>query len=196
MIHTAAGSLQVVCGTDADVLDHLYFDPPPAGAGPAAAGGPPAPPDGRRPAPAAVALDPEMVEVRDVARPRMAPVEYVGRAVRAGLGGEYWATGAASPGDVLIARPDSSPGSSWRTGRVVVGAHYDLRGITAICEGDHVYRIGKPTTPSLEERVAMLERLVHPDLIVADDAEKSGRPAIAAELRAKFPWWRDPVGGR
>ncbi len=183
LLHTAAGTVRVVRDDSATVEDHLYLED--------------------EQAPRAVH---ELVQVEQVSTTRMAPVEYVGRAVRAGPSGEIWADGAVQHGDTLLARPSDRPGSHWRPGRVVVGdsriaigernSHYDLRRITAIAEGDYVYRIGKPTTPSLEERVAMLERLVHPDLIIADDAEKSGRPAIAAELRARLPWWRDPGGGR
>lgn len=145
----------------------------------------------------------ELVEVYDVARPRLAPVEYVGRLRRDAQGRYHISPGtmavAVQTGDELLARPEMALGAAWRSGRTKVGADFldiEWYRITAICEGDHVYRIGKPTTPSLEERVAMLERLVHPDLVVADDAERSGRPAIAAELRAKFPWWSDPDGDR
>ncbi|HKP06393.1 MAG TPA: hypothetical protein VJU58_03995 [Microbacterium sp.] len=134
----------------------------------------------------------EMVEVYEVATPRLAPVEYVGRLQRDPVDGLFVDASSLRVGDVLVARPGSH--GPWRTGRaaVVRGLGVTWSSITAICDGDHVYRIGKPTTPSLEERVAMLERLVYPDLVIADDAEKSGRPEVAAELRARVPWWREP----
>lgn len=143
----------------------------------------------------------ETVEVHEVARPRLAPVEYVGRVARPNrdIVVLLEASVALRVDDVLIARP---AGGYWRTGRAVVLDRVvaggvpliavDLTSITAICEGDHVYRIGKPLTPSLEERVAELERRIYPDLVVADDAEKTGKPEVAAALRAKVEWWRDP----
>lgn len=121
---------------------------------------------------------------------RRAPVELIGRVV--------WANGLYVSGDVLpvagdelLARPLLAMGTPFRTGRAVVlaneqGAPFvNLSTIVAICAGDYVYRIGKPFTPSLEERVAALERRAYPDLIIADDAEASGRPEVAEKLRAR-----------
>lgn len=132
----------------------------------------------------------ETVEVYEVAEPRRAPVEFIGRLTHDGSP-RVDATRLAV-GDWLIARP--SQDSPWRTGRasVVRGLGVNWSWIVAIADGDYVYRIGKPLTPSLEERMAELERRVYPDLIVADDAAKDGRPEVAAKLRAKVEWWRDP----
>ena len=62
----------------------------------------------------------------------------------------------------LVVRWSNEPGSPWRQGRVRVdeNGEYNLMWIVNIAEGDHVYRVGEPTTPSLEERIAMLERIV------------------------------------
>ena len=141
--------------------------------------------------------EPETVEVFQEARPRHAPVEYIGRVRDGGSGYRSLRVEPEVQIEVpctLVARPANEPHSYWRTGTVKVDAdgRYDLSHIVAICAGDYVYRIGKPTTPSLEERVAELERRVYRDLIVADDAEKSGRPDIAEKLRANVDWWRDP----
>ena len=138
--------------------------------------------------------EPELVDVHEVAKPRLAPVEFVGRVARYEWG-RYYVDGDVRAGDVLLARWE--PHGCWRTGRAVAYddsgvVRVDLAQIVAIAEHDYVYRIGKPTTPSLEERVAELERRVYRDLIVADDAEKSGRPDIAEKLRKNVDWWRDP----
>lgn len=104
----------------------------------------------------------EMVEVHEVAKPRLAPVEHVGKMRR--LNGrvdiDVIPGVVLAAGDRLLLRP--GPGSPWRTGRgaVLDVQRSDLSEVVAWCEHDDVYRIGKPTTPSLEERVADLERIV------------------------------------
>lgn len=104
----------------------------------------------------------EMVQVYDVARPRLAPVEHVGkmRRINDRVDIDVVPGVQLAAGDRLLLRP--GPGSPWRTGRGVVldVQRSDLSEVCAWAEGDDVYRIGKPTTPSLEERVADLERIV------------------------------------
>lgn len=108
----------------------------------------------------------ETVEVNDVARPRQAPVHLIGRVVR-GVDGRLKIELVPSPvpyaikdGTRLLAR--AWPGGPWRTGHCEVDeiGQYNLANIVACCEGDYVYRIGKPLAPSLEERVEAVERLL------------------------------------
>lgn len=135
----------------------------------------------------------ETVEVDPVGAKRHAPVKLIGRLIR-GAYGRLEIELAPSPvpyaikeGTQLLVR--AWPGGPWRTGRCEVDeiGQYNLANIVACCEGDYVYRIGKPLTPSLEERVEAMERLlglVVDDLEVASDAEASGHADAAVRLRA------------
>jgi hypothetical protein len=168
VIHTAVGPVVVVSDPDAPSGDSPWYwntnSPRPAAVA-SAAGVSPASPDGCHAAARtrghAIDLSlpdqkPEMVEVYEVARPRLAPVEFIGRLQRDD-GVLHVEHATLQVGDSLIARPsDDSP---WRTGRAIVGQGLGVGwwDIAAICEGDCIYRIGMPTTPSLEERVEALE---------------------------------------
>ena len=107
----------------------------------------------------------ETVEVPNIGTPLLAPVEYVGRLIRVQVTGRLHIDVSSivvsvRSGDTLMVRPELREYCPWRPGRVTVGRHVfdvDWRQVAAACEGDHVYRIGRPTTPTLEERVAELE---------------------------------------
>jgi hypothetical protein len=152
--------------------------------------------------------DIETVQVDPVSSERRAPLDLVGRVEQIRSGNwlrvdTYGYEPGLGVGDVVLLRAVERAGGHFRSGRATIvevssGAsftdiHLD-QCIVAQAEGDYVYRIGKPLTPSLEERVARLERMVYPDLAVADDAEKSGKPEVAAKLRAKHDasWQNDP----
>ena len=137
------------------------------------------------PATGYIATDGETVEVDGVdAKPRRAPVEVVGRVLDLDhCGIAIWQLddhrAVLLCGDVIMFSHD--PGGvrhdrQWRVGRlrvrrVVTPSQTTLRsqfvetetdpfGVVAMCAGDWVFRVGAPTTPSLEERVADLERRV------------------------------------
>jgi hypothetical protein len=139
----------------------------------------------------------ETVELPDG---RRAPVELVGRvaAIHSDamiVQGQHPRSPATlSSGDEIVLRYDVTPGTRWRTGTARVQAasgvtvRIDQHAIIARAVGDYVYRIGKPLTPSLDERVTAIERLlglVADDLEVAVDAELAGQRDEAAQLRLR-----------
>lgn len=109
--------------------------------------------------------DVETVELSLPLTPLRYPVELVGR-VRRGFGLRGLSYEISAPLKVpcqLLVRPD--PVSQWRHGIASVREDgcVDLSVVAAIAEGDYIYRIGKPLTPSLEERVAAIEAQLEPE---------------------------------
>ena len=144
--------------------------------------------------------EPETIELPDG---RPAPVELVGRVVDFDhgmlvVGVDDVPRRPIAVGDELMLRPMRDRDSRWRPGshRVVgfepggITARILLRdrwAVTAQATDDYVYRIGRPLTPSLDERVTAIERLlgiVVDDLEVAMDAALDGRRDEAIRLRS------------
>ena len=132
----------------------------------------------------------ETVEVDAGLLGRLAPLEYVGRIERDGALFLRGIDGMElKVGDVIVVRSSAESWHPLRAGRAVVvrGLGITFDGIPAVAEGDYVYRIGKPLTPSIEERLVALERavgLAAADYEVARDAQMSGRPDAAETIRA------------